>query len=90
MNMISKITIKGSLLSLIGIFAGSALYYRFAAIESVTAEVSGRAVSAVLVGSLIGVSVVPFITGYVMDLFAPNVLIGSFIFEVNSVRAFKI
>ena len=72
-------------LSFVGMFAGTALYYRFMAIESVEKDVSGRAVSAVLIGSLIGVGFVPFITGYVMDLFAPDVLRGAFVFAAVSI-----
>lgn len=64
----------------IGVFSASGQYYRFAAIESMPASQSGKAISIVMLGGLLAAVVAPSITGVFMDLFQPNVYMGSFLF----------
>lgn len=64
----------------IGIFSASGQYYRFAAIESMPDNESGKAVSIVMLGGLLAAVVAPSITGIFMDLFQPNIYMGAFLF----------
>lgn len=64
----------------IGIFSASGQYYRFAAIESMPENESGKAVSTVMLGGLLAAVVAPSITGIFMEIFQPNIYMGSFLF----------
>jgi predicted MFS family arabinose efflux permease len=66
--------------ALIGIFSASGQYYRYAAIESMPASQSGKAVSVVMLGGLLAAVLAPSITGVFMDTFQPNIYMGSFLF----------
>lgn len=64
----------------IGIFSASGQYYRFAAIESMPENESGKAVSTVMLGGLLAAVIAPSITGIFMEIFQPNIYMGSFLF----------
>ena len=64
----------------VGIFAASGQYYRFAAMESVPESEDAKAVSIVMLGGLLAALVAPPITGIFMDVFQPNIYMGSFAF----------
>lgn len=66
--------------SFIGVFSASGQYYRYAAIESMPENESGKAVSTVMLGGLLAAILAPFITGIFMEIFQPNIYMGSFLF----------
>ena len=66
----------------VGIFSASGQYYRFAAIESMPENESGKAVSIVMLGGLLAAVVTPSITGLFMEMLQPNIYMGAFLFMV--------
>ena len=66
--------------ALIGVFSASGQYYRFAAVESVEDSDGGKAISVVMFGGLIAALFAPTITSIFMEIFQPNIYMGSFLF----------
>lgn len=64
----------------IGPFQASAQYYRFAAVESVSATKSPRAISLVLLGGVFAALLAPFGSDFFVSTILPYTFVGAFVF----------